>query len=239
MRAPLTISGWMRYDIVRDHIERLNPASILELGVGLGGISSLIADGRRYVGVEPDEESRRIAQERLPGHTIVASLEQVDREAEFDLVCAFEVIEHIEDHHGMVAEWSRRVARGGHLMLSAPADSTRFDAWDRAAGHHRRYDESDILQLASAAQLESPEIRHFGYPLGTLLERLRNFVAKRSDRVERPMDEVTADSARQLQPSWWAGGATKLVGRTAARLQRPFQVGGRGTGVVMLARRAE
>ena len=41
MNAPLTISGWMRYDVVRRHIEDLAPSSILEQ-VSVHGLSAAV-----------------------------------------------------------------------------------------------------------------------------------------------------------------------------------------------------
>ncbi|MFT7601316.1 MAG: SAM-dependent methyltransferase [Acidimicrobiales bacterium] len=237
MNAPLTISGWMRYDVVRRHIEDLAPSSILEFGVGLAGISSRIVGGRDYYGVEPDDESRRQAQQRLPGHHVVASLDEVPVGRVFDLVCAFEVIEHIEDHHAVAKQWAGLIRPGGHLLLSAPADSGRYGPWDRAAGHFRRYDRVDAEALVEAAGLDELDLRHYGYPVGNVLEMARNRVADRSDRVQKPMDEVTADSARQLQPTARTAPITQAVGSTLARAQRSFEKRGRGTGLVLLARR--
>ena len=48
------------------------------------------------------------------------------RTGAFDLVMAFEVLEHIEDERGALASWVARVRPGGHLLLSVPA-------------HHRRW----------------------------------------------------------------------------------------------------
>ncbi len=236
MSAPLSMTGWMRYDIIRRCVDEVAPSSILELGVGMAGVSSRLPE-QGYVGVEPDDVSRSIAQQRLPGRRILGAIDDLGDDERFDLVCAFEVIEHIEDHHAVAAQWASRLAPGGHLLLSTPANSGRFGAWDRASGHYRRYDRPDIETLAEAAGLVDVQVWFYGFPIGNAFEELRNIKVRRSDRLDKPMDEITADSARQLQPSSRFAPVAEFIGTTAARLQRPLDGTERGLGLVMMARR--
>ncbi len=228
----------MRLQIICRLLADVQPSSILELGVGMGGVSARL-DADRYVAVEPDAESRAVATERLPGKIVVESLEALPADEPFDLVCAFEVLEHIEDHHAVAAEWVERLRPGGHLLLSVPAFSKQYGPWDRAAGHFRRYDEADIEELTAALGLVDTQVVHYGFPVGNLLEQGRHLLAKRSDRMDRPMDEVTADSARQLQPSTRSAKLTELAGRVLSTVQRPLESSGRGTGLILLAKKPE
>jgi SAM-dependent methyltransferase len=235
--APLSVSGWMRYDVVREVLERISPTTILELGVGLGGISSRIREGSTYVGVEPDPESRAIASRRMPGATLLADTTDIDPSRRFDLVCAFEVIEHIEDDRTAAREWVRWLRPGGHLLLSMPAGPDRYGPWDRASGHFRRYSAAGAEKLLVDAGLVPVVSRHYGYPVGYALEWSRNLVAARSERRTRPFDEVTADSARQLQPTARWAPVTRAIGTGIARAHRPFRRSRRGTGLVVVGQR--
>jgi len=63
----------------------------------------------------------------------------------FDLVCAFDIVEHVGDEDGALAELSRVAARGAALLLSAPLHPSRWTAFDEFVGHRRRYEPERLL----------------------------------------------------------------------------------------------
>ena len=233
--APLSLNAWLRWDLIREHVRALRPGSILELGAGAGAMGShLAAMTPQYVGYEPDGSSRALAEERLPpGALLVDDLAAVDGRR-FDVVCAFEVIEHIEDDDGALRDWAGYVAPGGHLLLSTPAFADAMGAWDRRVGHYRRYDPGALEERLAAVGLVDLDVRVVGFPLGHLLEAARNTVARLAPDPGSSMEERTAGSGRILQPPGGAG-VTRALTAPFRRVQRRFP--GRGTCVVALGRR--
>lgn len=233
MTPPLPLNAWLRYDVIARMLDRLGPVrSILEIGAGQGAVGARLAKRGRYVGVEPDPTSRATAQARLPH--VVASLDDV--EGEFDLVCAFEVLEHIEDDRGALGLWASRVAPGGALMLSVPGFQARYAAFDELVGHFRRYEPDDLAKLLLDAGLARPEVVAYGGPLGYALEAARNAVGRR--RLARTSDDFagrTSGSGRLLQPPDALGAVTAAVAAPFRLMQRPMT--SRGTGLVAVARR--
>ncbi|NBT14062.1 MAG: class I SAM-dependent methyltransferase, partial [Planctomycetia bacterium] len=57
----------------------------------------------------------------------------------FDAVCAFDVIEHVEDDAGAVAEMKRVCRRGGILFVTVPASPLLWSEHDEINHHFRRY----------------------------------------------------------------------------------------------------
>jgi SAM-dependent methyltransferase len=57
----------------------------------------------------------------------------------FDVVAAFDVLEHCEPEAVALAELSRVLAPGGRLLLSVPAYRWAWSDFDQQNGHHRRY----------------------------------------------------------------------------------------------------
>jgi SAM-dependent methyltransferase len=57
----------------------------------------------------------------------------------FDVVTAFDVLEHCNPEDAAVGELHRVLAPGGRLLLSVPAYEWAWSDHDVANGHHRRY----------------------------------------------------------------------------------------------------
>ncbi len=62
----------------------------------------------------------------------------------FDLVCALDIVEHVDDEDGALSEISRVAKAGAVVLLSVPLHPTRWTAFDDFVGHRRRY-EPDLL----------------------------------------------------------------------------------------------
>jgi hypothetical protein len=160
-------------------------------------------------------------------------------DSQFDLICAFEVLEHIEDDAAALKEWADRLRPGGWLLLSVPAHQHRFGPADELVGHFRRYDPEAMSDLLASRGFTVVQMRQYGFPLGYLLEAGRNLIGRRrlasASATAMSAAERTAGSGRLLQPSGGARGAAARWGTAPFRvLQRPFP--NTGTGLVVLAR---
>jgi SAM-dependent methyltransferase len=62
----------------------------------------------------------------------------------FDLVCALDIIEHVEDGDGALSEVSRVAAPGATLLLSTPLHQSMWTPFDDFVGHKRRYEPEQL-----------------------------------------------------------------------------------------------
>lgn len=236
---PLPPNAALRWHLVRRRVDEVAPTSILELGVGQGAVGARLATRATYVGLEPDATSRGIAESRLPSDArLVSDLGDLPAGETFDLACAFEVLEHIDDHAGVLRDWVTRVRPGGHVLVSVPAEPARFGPFDELVGHLRRYTSDDLAQLFTEVGLEVVAIDHYGFPLGNVLEAGRNVIGRRRLAAGSAPDDVaarTAGSGRNLQPARWAGPAIWAATAPFRLAQGRFP--DRGPGLVGLARR--
>jgi glycosyltransferase involved in cell wall biosynthesis/SAM-dependent methyltransferase len=239
--APLTPNAWLRYDVI-SHLLPAGVTDVLEIGCGQGSLGARLARHYRYVGVEPDQTSCEVAQRRISaaggGEVRNVTFDALGDE-QFDLVCAFEVLEHIEDDVTTLKEWASRLRPGGWLLFSVPAHQRRYAPADELAGHFRRYDPEALSALLASCGFTDIEIRQYGFPLGYLLEAARNQIARRrlAASAGQSLAERTAGSGRLLQPSSGTTGALTRWGTAPFRLlQRAFP--NTGTGLVVLARLA-
>jgi SAM-dependent methyltransferase len=69
----------------------------------------------------------------------------------FDLVTAFEILEHIDDDARAAAEIFRVLRPGGVALLTVPCDMNLWSAHDVAVGHVRRYSRQELATVVEAA----------------------------------------------------------------------------------------
>lgn len=81
------------------------------------------------------------------GEAMLGSIDELPyADNSFDLLCAFDVIEHVVDDTTAFAEIERVLRPGGTFFLSVPL---RQDAWthfDHTVGHARRYERDEIAE---------------------------------------------------------------------------------------------
>ena len=65
--------------------------------------------------------------------------------AGFDLICAFDVIEHVDDDERALAELSRVAASGAALITSVPLHPAQWSGFDAFVGHRRRYEPAELM----------------------------------------------------------------------------------------------
>lgn len=239
--SPLAPGAALRWDVVQRLLPS-NPGQMLEIGCGKGGFAARLAQRfKGYVAIEPDPTSFAIAKPYVEPHgTIInCTLEAMPDDRVFDTVCAFEVLEHLEDDRAALESWIARINKGGTLIISVPAHAHGMGEWDELVGHYRRYDADKIIALLEDLGLIQCHAEIFGFPAGPILEKARNLIARH--RLKRTKSSVnyatrTSSSGRQLQPnSRLSGLLMSLINKPLVWTQRLFP--GRGIAMVVTAKR--
>jgi SAM-dependent methyltransferase len=128
-------------------------ARVLEVGAGIGSnIPFLHAPAvRQWTSVEPDPDlarriTERIALGELPAvcQVTVGTIESIEQASRFDTVFYIDVLEHIADDAAELTCAAGHLARGGNLVVLAPAHQFLFSEFDAAIGHHRRYNAGSL-----------------------------------------------------------------------------------------------
>ncbi|MEO6993825.1 MAG: class I SAM-dependent methyltransferase [Lacunisphaera sp.] len=71
----------------------------------------------------------------------------------FDLVAAFDVIEHVADDEAAFGELTRVLKASGHLIFSVPLHPARWTTFDQYVGHARRYEPAALDDLLTRHHL--------------------------------------------------------------------------------------
>mgnify|MGYP002630075784 CR=1 FL=1 len=133
-------------ELLRGALRSKQVGRVLDVGTGIGGfLESLQELGGPLYFTERDQQAASLASTRSGKHGVRALAEQLPFASEsFDLVCMFDVIEHVEEHQQVLQECLRILSPGGLLALSVPAHPWLFSRNDEVAGHVRRYRRADL-----------------------------------------------------------------------------------------------
>ncbi len=108
-----------RYEEIKDWLP--SKARTLDFGAGSGEfILRLLDAGHDAHGFEPGEGYGQYAQEKLQGRVQLASWQDVDYRAEFDLVTCFHVLEHLNDPLAALRRASQWLRPDGLLFIEVP-----------------------------------------------------------------------------------------------------------------------
>jgi SAM-dependent methyltransferase len=122
-------------------------AQVLDVGSADGpSVGWLRATGRKTA---LDIDPRGLG----PGGVCGSALELPFRSGCFDVVAAFDVLEHCEPESVALAELARVLAPGGRLLLSVPAYRWAWSDFDEENGHHRRYTRRRLVRAVEGAGL--------------------------------------------------------------------------------------
>ena len=95
---------------------------LLEIGAAAGHFVEAARDsGFEPIGVEPAADLARAATERLGVPVLAGFIEEVDLpDGEFDVACAWHVVEHLSEPHHALVRLRDALVPGGHLFVEVP-----------------------------------------------------------------------------------------------------------------------
>jgi SAM-dependent methyltransferase len=138
-------------------------AAILEIGCGTGHNLAMLGQFGDVDALELDEEARAIAEQRLGRSVMSAPLPEIAGVADrhYDVVGAFDVIEHIDDDHAALASIAGKIKRRGKLVMTVPAHQWMWSAHDVVNHHKRRYSKRSLRALIEGSPLKLERIGYF------------------------------------------------------------------------------
>ena len=138
-------------------------ARLLEIGCGTGHNLDMLGKFGPVDALELDEQARAIAEQRLGRSVMSAPLPELAAvpERHYDLVGAFDVIEHIKDDAAALASIAERLKPGGKFVMTVPAHQWMWSAHDVVNHHKRRYSRAGLKRLVQGSPLRLQSIGYF------------------------------------------------------------------------------
>jgi SAM-dependent methyltransferase len=162
-------------------------AKILEAGCGVGGNIEMLAGLGKVDAFEPDGSSREYVASRV-------GIEPAEGYLPHD-VCAFDVVEHVDDDRGAVATLADLVAPGGYLVVTVPAYQWMWSSHDEVHHHMRRYSRREIEDIVRKAGIEPVRASYFNailFPLAAVVRFTKRITGNETSDDKLPSGPLNA-----------------------------------------------
>jgi SAM-dependent methyltransferase len=94
---------------------------LLELGCGDGRLLAELSRDFNVTGIDISEYAVARARQRMPGaNLVVGDIADCDPHAHFDVVVAFNVLEHLRDPRALMMRVGEMLSEGGRFMFAVP-----------------------------------------------------------------------------------------------------------------------
>ena len=125
-------------------IKKYIKGDILEIGAGCGSFTRnyIKTDFKNITLTELDKKNIQDLNRKFKNFKNVKVLNTTINkiENEYDSILYLHVLEHIKDDQDEIREATKRLKKGGHLLIMVPAHQKIYSNLDRAVGHYRRYE---------------------------------------------------------------------------------------------------
>lgn len=154
----------------------------IDIGSGTGNVAAfLISNGYRNLCVGEMHRSGLEYARRLG----IKALYQFDIlkpafEDEFDFVCLFDLLEHVDDENKVLRNACRMLhGNNGKIIITVPAHQCLWSLYDSVAHHKRRYTKNDLRKKLGENGFDVIEIKYFFMLITPLLFLRRLFMPDR------------------------------------------------------------
>lgn len=164
------------------------PLRILNIGIATGATSEMLANYGEVTSLEYDKDCCEFVKDALKIPVIHGSILELPFDNEsFDLVCAFDVIEHVEDDQLAVNEMKRVCRKDGIAFVTVPAFMSLWSDHDLINHHFRRYisDELKALFKSSGEILYQSYFNSILFPAIYLARKLSNLLSKKGKNAPK------------------------------------------------------
>jgi SAM-dependent methyltransferase len=176
---------------------------VLEVGCGIGGMLEAmrqVCAGGRVVGLDLALAGAFLTRARTRLPALQADVAQPPFGVEFDVICMFDVLEHIADDELVLRRLRDLLARRGALVLTVPASPSLWSYYDDAVGHHRRYRKAELAAKLTAAGFEIDYLSPYMIALWPIIYLKRWWSGLATHRRRRTADELHELALADLTP---------------------------------------
>jgi 2-polyprenyl-3-methyl-5-hydroxy-6-metoxy-1,4-benzoquinol methylase len=186
--------------IIENKIDNSGNLKILNVGASTGYSSIWLEKYGEVMSVEYDKECFEYVKSTLEIDIVNASIEDLPfEEDQFDLVCAFDVIEHVDNDQLGVEEMFRVCRPNGHVFVSVPAFNFMWSQHDDINHHKRRYTMKPLKKLFKNQTVVSKSYFNFFWFLPISIVRvISSFIFKMIGKKTDPKSDFNVKSGQSI-----------------------------------------
>lgn len=215
------------YRALHRHLERELAASlgaakarVLDAGCGTGGLIRRLQGrhaGWQWEGVDFEPLACELARIRSGAEILEGSVTALPfPAASFDAVVCSDVLYHLDDDEGALAEMRRVLRPGGAVVINVPAHRWLWSYHDVTVHGRRRYERPELIEKLTRAGFQRVRATHWNLlPLPLVLARRKLLPPPRSGSDVRlyPVPvEAALRAAMAVERAWLATGAALPLG---------------------------
>jgi SAM-dependent methyltransferase len=172
---------------------------ILNVGAATGATSEMLSKFGEVTSLEYDEFCCKFLKEKTGIEAVNASLTDLPFEDDsYDIICAFDVIEHIEDDIKAIEEIHRVLKLNGKYFLTVPAFQSLWSNHDVINHHFRRYRKNQFNKLIVNNKLKIKYSTYFNFwlfiPISIVRFILNNIPRKKNSDSTGSDNEIMQSS---------------------------------------------
>jgi SAM-dependent methyltransferase len=184
-------------ELIRREAQLPSNGRILEIGCGTGHNLAMLSGFGHVDGLELDDEARALSEQRLGRKVMRSPLPDLSEvaDADYDLIGAFDVIEHIDDDDEALAAIAAKLKPGGKFMMTVPAHPWMWTAHDVANHHKRRYSKRSLRALVEGSPMRLDKIGYFNsllFPIAVAERAVSKLRGKDDGNVSLPPAPLNA-----------------------------------------------
>lgn len=173
--------------IIRDLLkDRNNSGSMIELGCGNGSVARYLEE--KKISVEGGDGSLDCL--RMCRQKTKMALYHIDcnrtpfPDETYDVVGAFDLLEHLENEDVALKEINRVCKKGGLAIITVPAKKCLWSNFDIFFGHKKRYEKEELAKAVTAAGFTIKRITYFMAIIFPIIWAMRCFFGRKRYRKE-------------------------------------------------------